>query len=146
MSELDEQFERIKAVFGTPETPSVTDETLHRYFEYLKENLDCPCLLTGIESIGYFGWEERFDFGFGTRQEYSRLRRQRGSYKDKYELRTLDDAAVEKDCDILLVKVERIPGRKRFTIPLSELEAAEGESPANDQLLNDYTVWYVNWR
>jgi hypothetical protein len=65
MSAIDEQFERIKAVFRTQEIPPVTSENLDRYFEYLKENLTCPCMLTGIESIGHFGWEERFEFGYG---------------------------------------------------------------------------------
>ena len=64
----DPQFERIKAVFNTQEIPCVTGETLHRYFEYLKENLTCPCMLTGIESIGYFSWEERFSFGHGSKE------------------------------------------------------------------------------
>jgi len=59
----DPQFERIKAVFNTQEILRVTGETLHRYFEYLKENLTCPCILTGIESMGYFSWEERYSFG-----------------------------------------------------------------------------------
>jgi hypothetical protein len=144
MSEIDEQFERIKAVFNTSEIPTVTGPTLRQYFEYLKANLTCPCMLTGIESIGYFGWEERFEFGYGSKGEYQRLRRERGSYHDQYELRTLEDATVDEDCDIL-VKVERIPHRKRFTIPLSELQAVDEDSD-NYQLLNDYTVWYVNWR
>jgi hypothetical protein len=144
MSEIDEQFERIKAVFNTSEIPTVTGPTLHQYFEYLKANLMCPCMLTGIESMGYFGWEERFEFGYGSKGEYQRLRRERGSYHDQYELRTLEDATVDEYWDIL-VKVERIPHRKRFTIPLSELQAVDEDSD-NYQLLNDYTVWYVNWR
>jgi hypothetical protein len=138
------QFERIGAVFNTQEIPNVTGETLRRYFDYLKENLACPCLLTGIESLGYFDWEERFVFGYGDKEEYKRLRRERGSYKDKYELRSLDDAAVDEVWDIL-VNVQRIPYRKRFTIPLSELQAVDRASH-NYQLLKDYTVWYVNWR
>lgn len=139
------QFKRIRAVFTTQEIPSVAGETLRRYFDYLKENLVCPCLLTGIESLGYyFSWEERFVFGYGDKEEYKRLRRERGSYKDKYELRSLDDAAVDEAWDIL-VNVQRIPYRKRFTIPLSELQAVDRTS-RNYQLLKDYTVWYVNWR
>lgn len=137
------QFERIKQVFGRDEIPRVTGETLHRYFEYLKVRLACPCMLTGIESIRFFGWEERFEFGYGSKAEYERLRRQEGSYKDKYELREFD-AVVDEKWDIL-VKVQRIPYRKRFEIPLSQLQAVD-KSSGNYQLLNDYTVWYVNWR
>ena len=48
------QFERIKQVFGTDEIPRVAGKTLHIYFEYLKERLNFPCMLTGIESILFF--------------------------------------------------------------------------------------------
>ena len=144
MSKADEQSERIKAVFNVSEIPDVTGSTLRQYFEHLKANLTCPCMLTGIESIGYFNWEERFEFGYGSKDEYQRLRRQRGSYKDQYELRTLEDATEDEHWDVL-VKVERIPNRKRFTIPLSELEAVDEDSDEY-QLLNDYSVWFVNWQ
>ena len=137
------QFERIKAVFNTREIPDVTGETLHTYFEYLKENLICPCMLTGIESMGYFVWEERYSFGYGSKEEYERQRQKNGSFTDKYELGTLDDATVDKEWDIL-VNVQRIPYRKRFTIPLSELQAIDKAS-RNYQLLHDYSVWFVNW-
>ena len=140
---LDLQFDRIKHVFKTQEIPRVTDETLHIYFEYLKENLECPCVLTGIESMGYFSWEERFSFGYGSEKEHERLRREKGSFRDQYKLKTFD-AVVDGEWDIL-VKVERIPHRKRFTIPLSELEAVDKTS-RDYQLLHDYTVWFVNWR
>lgn len=144
MSKVDEQLERIKAIFNAAEVPSVTNSTLRQYFEYLKANLASPCMLTGIESLGYFSWEERFSFGYGRKSEYERLRREKGSYHEQYELRTLEDATVDEDWDIL-VKVERIPHRKRFTIPLSELQAVDKNSN-NYQLLEDYSVWYVNWR
>ena len=90
----------------------------------------------------YFGWEARFEFGQGSEDEYQELRRQRGSYKEKYELHTLDDAEVDEGWDIV-VNVHRVPYRKRFVIPLSQLQAVDRRS-RNYQLLNDYTVWFVN--
>jgi hypothetical protein len=144
MSEVDEQIERIKVVFNKPEIPAVTGSTLQHYCKYLRANLKCPCVLTGIESMGYFAWEERYEFGYGSKRDYQRMRQERGSYKDQYELRTLDNATVEADWDIL-VQVERIPHRKQFTIPLSELESVD-KGTDNHKILNDYTVWYVNWR
>lgn len=144
MSKIDEQFERIKVIFNASKIPAVIGPTLRQYFEHIKANLTCPCRLTGIESMGYFSWEGRFGFGYGSKSEYQRLRRERGSYKEQYELRTLEDATVDESWNIL-VKVERIPHRKRFTIPLSELEAVDKDSDSY-QLLHDYTVWYVNWR
>lgn len=139
----DPRLDRIKQVFSTKEIPFVGPDTLHIYFDYLKENLSFPCLLTGIESIGHFGWEERYVFGYGSKAEYQRLRKERGSYQDEYELDEFD-ATLDPEWDIL-VNVKRIPYRKRFTIPLSELQAADKTS-SNYQLLNDYTVWFVNFR
>jgi hypothetical protein len=43
------------------------------------------------------------------------------------------------------VKVKRVPGRKRFVLPLVDLKATDRHSE-NYQLLHDYPVWVVNWR
>jgi hypothetical protein len=142
--ELDAQTERIKKIFGTDEVPDVNQDTLRAYFAYLKKNISLPCKLTGIESLGYFHWEERYSFGYGSKEEYERLRKERGSFKDTYELVTMNDARVEGEWDIIVV-VYRIPYRKKFEIPLSELQAKD-EGSANYQLLDDYSVWFVNWR
>jgi len=142
-ADFDEQEQRILQVFDAEEIPPVEVDTLGTYFDYIKENLEVPCLLTGIESMGYFGWEERYDFGYGNKAEFERLRRERGSYHDQYELETFEDT-LDIDWDIL-VNVKRTSDGKRFTIPLSELEAVDKTSE-NSQLLNDYTVWFVNWQ
>lgn len=144
MSRFDEQLARIQQIFGADEVPKVTETSVCFYGEYLKINLACPCLLTGIESLGYFKWEERFAFGYGTKAEYARLRSQNGSYKDTYELLTFN-ARFDEDWDELVVTVQRIPHRKQFTIPLSELQAVDKAS-RNYQLLHDYSVWFVNWQ
>lgn len=139
----NEQFERIRAVFQTVAIPAVTDQTLHIYLDYLKAHISCPCLLTGMESMGFFKWEERYSFGLGSEEEHQRLRQERGSFRDQYELLTLANA-VTKGWGDIMVKVQRLPHRKRFTIPLSELQAVDQTSPQY-QFLNDYSVWYVNW-
>ena len=142
MSEkLDAQFERIKAVFGTDEIPSADEATIQTYFEYLKKNLVCPCLLTGMESMGFFEWEDRFDFGYGSKREYERLKKENGSYQDIYELKEFDATLNEID---IYARVRRVSDRKKFIIPLSELEAVDKASK-NYQLLDDYSVWRVNW-
>jgi hypothetical protein len=43
------------------------------------------------------------------------------------------------------VEARRTSDGEWFTIPLSELEAVD-ETSENYILLNDYTVWIVNWR
>jgi hypothetical protein len=45
----------------------------------------------------------------------------------------------------LAVKVKRVSDSKRFMLPLAHLKAREKPSN-NDQLLDDYAVWFVNWR
>lgn len=139
---FDEQEQRILQVFDAEEVPPVEADTLRTYFNYLKENLEVPCLLTGIESMGYFSWEERYEFGYGSKADYERLRQERGSYRDQYALETFE-ATLDVDWDIL-VKVRRTSDGQRFTVPLSELKAVD-ETAENSQLLNDYTVWFVNW-
>jgi len=137
-------FPGITQVFGADEIPRVTPKTLKVYFNYLQKHLSLPCILTGIESIGYFGWEERFEFGYGSKKDYERLREERGSLNDNYELATLGNARLDRDSGIVVV-VNRLPKRKRFEIPLSELKA-EDKASDNYELLDDYSVWFVNWQ
>ena len=137
-------FPGITQVFGTDEIPRVTPKTLKVYFNYLQKHLSLPCILTGIESIGYFGWEERFEFGYGSKKDYERLREERGSLNDNYELATMGNARLDRDSGIVVV-VNRLPKRKRFEIPLAELEA-EDKASDNYELLDDYSVWFVNWQ
>jgi len=145
MSDFDEQCARIQAIFPNfPEIPLVTGKCLEQFLQWLKRNLTVPCILTGIESMGYFSWEESYEFGYGSPKEYEKLKQENGSYTENYELQTLDNAKVEGEWDIL-VPVVRVSDQRKFTIPLSELQAAD-ENSKNYQLLNDYTVWYVNWR
>jgi len=138
---INAQFERIKQAFGTNEIPDVSEATIKIYCDYIKKNLICPCLLTGIETMGFFGWEERFEFGHGSVDEYEQMRQEEGSFQDIYELKDFDAIAHEWDIE---VNVQRIPHHKKFTIPLSELQSKDETSP-NHQLLNDYSVWRINW-
>ncbi|MGC1374901.1 MAG: hypothetical protein WA821_01675 [Anaerolineales bacterium] len=138
---IDAQFDRIKQVFGAGEIPAVSPSTIKIYFEHIQKNLICPCLLTGMESMGFFRWEERFSFGYGSADEYKQMRQENGSFQDTYELKEFDAVAYEWDIE---VNVRRIPHYKKFRIPLSELKAQDKTSP-NYQVLNDYSVWRVNW-
>ena len=52
--ERAQQDRRIADVFGTQTVPKVTEETLAIYLAYLKQHLEVPCHLTGIESLGCF--------------------------------------------------------------------------------------------
>jgi hypothetical protein len=140
------QMVRIQQVFGVDdedEIPVVKRETVQTFIDYLESRLQLPCVLTGIESVGYFDWEERFDFGYGSKAEYEQLRRERGSYHDRYELAKIEPDIEEAWDFDALVEVRRLDDGKRFAIPLSELQAADQNSD-DYVLLNDYSVWIVN--
>src|SRR6266446_5503420 len=140
MPKLDKQDQRIANIFGTQDVPDVDTDTLERYLAYLTQHLALPCQLTGIED---FDWEEYYVIGPGSKAEYERLRKTRPSYLDTYDLLSFED-----DVDLdegILVHVRRISDKKKFLLPLANLEATQKKSPQY-QLLDDYAVWFVNWR
>jgi len=143
MPRLDKQDQRIADIFGTQEVPDVTTETLARYLACLKQHLVFPCQLTGIEDLGCFAWEEYYTFGPGSKKEYEQLKKKRASYTDTYELLSFDDEVDEDDG--ILVHVRRLSDKKKFTLTLSDLQATDEQSK-NYQLLDDFSVWFVNWR
>src|SRR5712691_8950314 len=140
MLQLDKQAQRIANIFGMPEVPGVDTATLERYLTYLKQHLAFPCQLTGIED---FDWEEYYVIGPGSKAEHERLRKTRPSCMDTYDLLSFDDD-VDPDSG-LLVHVRRVSDKKTFLLPLADLEATKKKTK-NYQLLDDYAVWFVNWR
>lgn len=138
MPQHDDQDTRISAIFGG-EIPDVTEKSLEVYLAYLKQNLELPCQLTGIED---FDWEEFYVIGPGDKREYENLKKTKPSYSDTFNLSSI--AEVEEWVGIL-VDVRRVSDRKKFTLPLAELEAVNKKSK-NYQLLDDYSVWFVNHR
>jgi hypothetical protein len=81
--------------------------------------------------------------GPGSKAEHERLRKTRPSSMDTYDLLSFEEE-VNPD-DGILVHVRRVSDKKKFLLPLANLEAAQKKSP-NYQLLDDYAVWLVNWR
>jgi hypothetical protein len=137
------QDKRIADIFGKKEAPDVTDETLERFLAYLKENIEMPCQVTGIEDMGCFAWEEYYTFGPGSERKYEKLKKKRASYTDTFELLNFDD---DYDEDYgLVVNVRRISDKKKFALTLSDLKATD-EKSKNHELLDDFSVWFVNWR
>jgi hypothetical protein len=138
MADIDEQDERVRAILGTKNL-DVSNANLKIYLKYLKQHVKLPCLLTGIED---FDWEEYYVFGPGSQKEYEQLKKTRPSYRDKYNLIRFIDK-IENENDGILVEVERVSDKKRFTLPLAELEETNKKA-RNQQLLDDYAVWFVN--
>ena len=141
--EREHQDKRIADIFGSHKVPKVTEETLAIYLNYLKQHLEVPCQLTGIESLGCFAWEASYIFGRRRPKEYAQRKQQQPSYTDTYAFLSFEDAY--DPYDGLAVKVKRVSDGQRFVLPLANLKALEKPSN-NDQLLDDYVVWFVNWR
>jgi hypothetical protein len=141
--EKNNQDKRLADIFGTQTVPKVTEETLAIYLDYLKQHLEVPCQLTGIESLGCFAWEASYIFGRRRPKEYAQRKKKEPSYTDIYTF-----LSFEKEYDPyagLAVTVKRVSDNKRFVLPLAHLKAPEKPSN-NAQLLDDYVVWFVNWR
>ena len=139
MPKLDKQDQRIANIFSAKDVPDVTDETLEVYLDYLKQHIEMPCQLTGIES---FEWEEDYMYEDGDMREYERLRKTQPSCMDKYELLSFDSDIDPEDG--ILVNVKRVSDNKTFVLSLAHLEATKRKS-ANRQLLNDYAIWFTTW-
>jgi hypothetical protein len=141
-SNFEESEKRIGEIVGLDEegeVKEVTLETLTIYWHYLQENLELPCLLTGIED---FAWEEYYVIGNGSQKEHERLRKTKPSYLDTYELSEWE-TSVQEDPS-LVVYVKRQSDGKKFFLALDDLKAVDVESK-NYQLLDDYAVWKANW-
>src|SRR4051812_14871317 len=140
MGRIEEQEKRIAAIFSAPQPPDLTFETLTRYYHYLEAHLQKPCQVTGIEA---FNWEERYVFGDGSKQAYEQERRTKAAAKDIFELVKLD--AEVDDMYGILAHVRRSADKRRFQLPLSDLKATDQATP-NYELLDDFSVWFVNYR
>ena len=142
---MDAQWKRIEAVVGNGETSTFEDQ-LGAYYQYLLRSLKLPCEVTGIED---FRWEERYVLGVGSRAEYERLRKDRPSYQDKYDLIAIEKGVVSEwmlfHGDDIGAHVRRKSDGKEFWLGLAELKAVGRKSPAA-QMLHDFAVFFVNSR
>ena len=133
------QFEgKIQKILGG-ENIDVSLENYVKYLEYIKQNIQLPCHVTGIEE---FEWEEEYTMGSGSKKEYARLKKTQPSYTDRFTINRLEDFAVQEEG--ILVEVQSVSDDQKFIVPLSELESVDVISP-NNQLLDDYAVWSANY-
>ena len=140
MGEYEKQEKRIIVILGTKKL-DVTRNTLSTYLKYLKNHVEIPCQLTGIED---FEWEEAYVFGFGSKKEYEELKKTQPSYTDKFNLIDFIDD-IDDEYDGIFVNVQRLSDKKEFILPLADLKSTDKKSK-NYQLLDDYSVWFVNNR
>ena len=133
------QFEsKIQKVLGGKNI-DVSLENSVKYLEYIKQNIQLPCHVTGIEE---FEWEEEYTMGYGSKKEYARLKKTQPSYTDRFTINRLEDLVVQEEG--IFVEVQRVGDCRTFTLPLSDLESVDASSP-NNQLLDDYAVWFINY-
>jgi len=145
MSTLDEQEKRIETITGPDDDDASYEHSRERFFQHLCQHLQLPCEVTGIED---FNWEEPYVFGGWDQAEYNRLKRIRPSYEDTFLL-----LAIRKDVysewmmcdDDLTAEVKRKSDNKEFYLGLSEIKAVDTKTQ-NEQLLEDYAVWFVDNR
>jgi len=142
---MDAQWKRIEAVVGNDEARTFEDR-VGVYYEHLLRSLKLPCEVTGIED---FRWEEPYVLGAGSRAEYERLRKDRPSYQDKYDLLAIERGIVSEwmlfHGDDIGAHVRRKSDGKEFWLGLAELKAVGRKSPAA-QMLHDFAVFFVNSR
>jgi hypothetical protein len=114
-------------------------KTIEIYKEYLKNNLTSPILLTGIAD---FPWEEFYILGPGDEDEYEELKKEEPSFTDTFSMINIDEDYHEDYG--LYANVRRVSDKKKFQLPLADLQAFDHNSK-NYQILDDYSVWCVNY-
>lgn len=143
----EDQESRIAALLGVGDPEECPfNEAILKFYSHLRDSLELPCDVTGIED---FRWEERYIFGPPKPREYERLRKKQPSFRDTFELLSIEQGAMSKwmlfaDEDIG-ANVRRKSDGKKFCLGLAELEVINQESH-NHQLLDDYVMYFVNYR
>jgi hypothetical protein len=137
---VDRQLKRIAQVFGEEEPPEVKEKTLKVYLKHLRQNVEYSCTLTGSED---FEWEEFYIIGPGSKKEHDQLRKTNASYLDTFEL--IDFVLDPYGDEGIHAQVRRVSDKKIFILPLEYLKVKPRKSK-NFSLVDDYGVWFVNYR
>ena len=133
------QFEsKIRQILGSKNIDTSLENSI-KYLEYIKQNIQLPCFVTGVEE---FEWEEEYTMGSGSKKEYAKLKKTQPSHTDRFTINRLDDLFIEEDR--IFVEVTRLSDRQKFILPLADLESVDVISH-NQQLLDDYYLWFVNY-
>ena len=139
MYSVEEEERRILEILKSEDT-YVNEDNQKTYFEYLKNNIQKTCILTGTED---FDWEEPYLLGGWSKKEYEKLKSVRPSYTDRFEL--IDFIDEIDDFKGILVSVKRLSDNKKFALPLWDLKSVTKTSP-NYLLISDYSSWMTNFQ
>ncbi|MEG4805029.1 hypothetical protein QUB63_30635 [Microcoleus sp. ARI1-B5] len=133
------QFEtKIRKILGSKNI-DVSLENSIKYLDYIKQTIQFPCHVTGIEE---FEWEEEYTMGSGSQTEYAKLKKTQPSHADTFTISRLEDLLVREDG--IFSQVQRLGDCRKFMLPLADLKSVDITS-LNYQLLHDYSVWFVNY-
>ncbi len=121
----------------------VTTIKIKTFLEFIKSELEEPCVLAGIESMGDFGWEERFQFGYGSKTQHRELRKKYPSLDDEFEIIEFLEDEIE-DYMTIPIKVKRISDNKIFTLKLDGLKPIDDDSK-NYAIIDSFVTWIVNY-
>ncbi len=136
MHDFDNDEKRIDAVIGSNTEKST--KNLLKWQKYFILNVVLPLRVSAIED---FPWEEPYIFGGWDKKKYEKLKKERPSYTDQFDLIDLMEEPLDED---LIAIVKRISDRKIFHIELSWLEASE-DSEKGYTILSDYSTWHCNY-
>lgn len=136
---LKEVEARVKKIIGSRNL-EVTLQKLETYLKYLDKNLDKPFNLTSREE---FLWEEEYLYGGSSKKEYEKLKKTRPCYTDTFKFLEFEQLIDEDEG--IVVNVQRLSDKKHFTLPLCEIRTTLDTSP-NYQLIEDYSLWFVNYQ
>jgi hypothetical protein len=137
----DDDDEMVAEILGARKI-GLNVPNLEKYMTYIKKEITFPCILEGIESMGDFGWEEKFQFGYGTKTEYEAIRKKSPSLKDQFELLEFLDKEIA-DWNTIPVKVKRLSDNKIFELCLDGLKPIDTKSH-NYKVIDTFVVWFVN--
>jgi hypothetical protein len=138
-----EKIARVERIIGGPDKDFA--EAIDLVVAHLQANLRLPCEVTGMED---FQWEEPYVHGGWSQQKYKRLRKSQPSYRDRFELLSIERG---EESEWMLYSgdvcahVRRKSDRKEFVLGLSELRVIDKASP-DYELLDDYCIWFANSR
>lgn len=133
----DEEEKRIFEVLNFGDL-SVNNENIEKYYNFLNEKIQLPCILTGRED---FDWEESYVFDNCNNEEYDRLKKDKPSYTDSFEFISLNHDL--DDYKGIYANVKRLSDSKLFLIPLWDLEVLDDNDP-NFLIISDYSFWMTN--
>lgn len=140
MNTMGRQLKRITKVSGQEEPPDVKEKTLKIFLKPLRQNVEHPCILTGGED---FEWEEFYIIGPGSKKEHEQLRKTNASYLHTFDL--IDFVLDPYGDEGIHAEVRRLSGKKIFFLDLDYLKVKPKKSK-NFSLIDDYGVWFVNYR